>query len=442
MLAIAEHLAYQHDLDWALMDTDSIAFTNPADLPAAEFRKRVEEIREWFQPLDPYQNGRELLELEDVNFALNPDGSRSDELRELVCYAVSPKRYELFNIDPLWRPIIRKASAHGLGFLIPPYQTAEAPRTIPKPEVELHELGVERWQYDLWYLAAHAAIHERTPKVDELPGLDRPAMMSHSITTPTVESWFAVTNRGHDYAESLRPFGFIMAPLITPLGRPLGRADTAFRLIAPLSIEASAWDQSTYIDIQTQKPYTLSTIHFDQHTAQGKTYRQIIEKYLTHPDGRRRDGSGNRCTRETTGYLQPIHVDVFHVEYTGKEADEHGEPDLAADAHPRRYLWVEDADRDPFRRWAVPVLSSIGPTTLARQTGISISAIVEILGDRSNPHVRTKTKLTAAAGRYATRKLERLGADVPRNQLARLYAIAAPRDTVKGPQAPATAGSS
>lgn len=72
MLAIAERLAYEHQLDWALMDTDSIAFTNPHDLPTREFHDRVDQIRAWFQPLNPYRKGGDLLELEDVNYALKP----------------------------------------------------------------------------------------------------------------------------------------------------------------------------------------------------------------------------------------------------------------------------------------------------------------------------------------------------------------------------------
>lgn len=423
MLAIAEQLAYEHQLDWALMDTDSIAFTNPHDLSADEFHARVDRIRAWFQQLNPYGNGGGLLELEDVNYALNPDGSRSDDRRELVCLAVSPKRYELFNIDPFWQPVIRKASAHGLGYLEPPYKSHQAPKAIPPPAAPLHELGVERWQHDVWYLAGHAAIHEHEPRLEQLPGLDRPAMITPSITTPTVAKWFAAVNHGVSYTSSLRPFGFLMTPMITVLGRPLGRANTPFKLIAPLNIDPATWETSAYTDIHTQTTYSISTTHLDTRTAHAKTYRQIIDSYLTRPDGRRLDRDGNRCTKHTSGYLAPIHVNAFHIEYTGKEADAHEEAAITAAARPRRYATLHQPDRDPFRKWVLPVLRAIGPTKLVRDTKMGSSAIVELLAERSRPHPKNTGKLTQAAVRHATRQLVGSDAQIPRQPLARLYAF-------------------
>ena len=38
-------------------------------------------------------------------------------LEPLYCYTISSKRYVLFNLDAKGRPILRKASAHGLGHL-------------------------------------------------------------------------------------------------------------------------------------------------------------------------------------------------------------------------------------------------------------------------------------------------------------------------------------
>jgi hypothetical protein len=384
-------------------DTDSIAFTNPRGLPTSEFRHGVNAIRRLVR-----------------QFGEPPDQLLIEVAHLKIGHGLGVK------VD-LRRPAIRKASAHGLGHLIPPYRAAESPRTLPAPQVELHELGVERWQYDLWYLVASAAVHDCEPDLSKLPGLDRPAMMSYSISTPTVESWFAGSNRGADYTASLRPFGFIMAPLVSALRRPLGRAETRFKLIAPLDTEPDTWQDLEYIDIYSQTTYSVSTIHFDEHTAQGKTYRQIIGRYLKHPDGRRVDRNGRRCTRDTVGYLSPMHVDAFYVEHTGKEADALGEPDPSANPLPQRFVQLEDSGHDPFHRWVLPVLRTIGPTSLARQTGVSISAIVEILGDRSSPHAKTKAKLTTAAVHHGTRMLQQLGADMPRNQLARLYLAGAVR---------------
>ena len=60
-------------------------------------------------------------------------------------FAVSDKRYVLFNLHD-GRPVIRKASAHGLGHLRAPYGPNDAPSDIPAPDLDLRDIGVERWQ--------------------------------------------------------------------------------------------------------------------------------------------------------------------------------------------------------------------------------------------------------------------------------------------------------
>jgi len=54
-------------------------------------------------------------------------------------FAGVAKRYALFNIDAHGRPILRKASAHGLGHLIDPYDDAHAPPSLPKPRAPLRD---------------------------------------------------------------------------------------------------------------------------------------------------------------------------------------------------------------------------------------------------------------------------------------------------------------
>jgi hypothetical protein len=119
MLAIAERLILDAGLDWAFCDTDSMAIAKPNTISEAEFRTRVEKIRDWFTPLNPYRGGGPVLKIEDVNYRLKR-GKPTSEVLPLYCYAISAKRYALFNFDSQKRPILRKASAHGLGHLRPP----------------------------------------------------------------------------------------------------------------------------------------------------------------------------------------------------------------------------------------------------------------------------------------------------------------------------------
>jgi hypothetical protein len=54
-----------------------------------------------------------------------------------------------------------------------PYAEADAPASIPAPAVPLAEIGVERWQYDLWHQIVSAAIagHPNQPDLDFHPAL-------------------------------------------------------------------------------------------------------------------------------------------------------------------------------------------------------------------------------------------------------------------------------
>ncbi|HRO03960.1 MAG TPA: hypothetical protein PLS69_10200, partial [Terricaulis sp.] len=159
MLALAERRALDAGLDWAFCDTDSLALVKPDNMSEADFIKTAQSVVDWFAPLNPYRKPGSILKIEAVNFG--EDG----EHPSLYCFAISAKRYALFNLDKSGAPIIRKASAHGLGHLLAPYTSSEAPEDIPPPAVALSEVGVERWQYDLWYKIIEAALAGKPDQV-------------------------------------------------------------------------------------------------------------------------------------------------------------------------------------------------------------------------------------------------------------------------------------
>lgn len=108
MLGIAERLAINAGIDWAFCDTDSMAFAKPAHMDDSEFQRQVGEVREWFNVLNPYEIAGDLLKIEDANYAI-VGGKPTDRLAPLYVWAVSAKRYALFNIDDTGRPVLRKA---------------------------------------------------------------------------------------------------------------------------------------------------------------------------------------------------------------------------------------------------------------------------------------------------------------------------------------------
>ena len=121
MLALAERLTLDHGLEWVFCDTDSLAIAKPEGMDMNEFEKKAFHVIDWFISLNPYKKPGSILKIEDIN-----DGKDENSLKPLYCLAISAKRYALFNLDKSGRPILRKASAHGLGHLMEPYSKNEA----------------------------------------------------------------------------------------------------------------------------------------------------------------------------------------------------------------------------------------------------------------------------------------------------------------------------
>jgi hypothetical protein len=205
MLTTAELLGLREDLDWAFCDTDSLAFVRAAEIDRVEFTAAVDRVRHWFRHLSPYQASDDLLELEDTNNALL-DGKGDGPREPLYCVAISPKRYALFNIAPTGTPILRKASAHGRGHLLAPCDEQDSPSSIAAPAASLRDFEVQRWQYDLWYRITESILIGRAVHLDDLPGLELPAMTRCPVTTRAVERWFIRHNRGKPYHQRTRPF--------------------------------------------------------------------------------------------------------------------------------------------------------------------------------------------------------------------------------------------
>jgi hypothetical protein len=208
MLGIAERLTLDLGLDWAFCDTDSLAIVRPHGMSRREFHRRAWKVIEWFIPLNPYRKPGSILKVEDLNYR---SGSR--QMEPLYCFAISAKRYALFNLTKRNQPVLRKASAHGLGHLLDPYTESKAPSEIPRPLGTVKDIGVRRWQYDLWYKIVEAALCGRpdTLPLDWHPGLQMPAAIRYAASSPKLLNWVARWNKGRCYEQQIRPFGFLLS---------------------------------------------------------------------------------------------------------------------------------------------------------------------------------------------------------------------------------------
>ena len=321
MLALAEKLSMDAGLDWVFCDTDSLAIARPDGMDRETFRRKAQGVINWFEPLNPYEKPGSILQMESQNFALEGSG-----LAPLYAYAISSKRYDLFNLDENGQPILRKASAHGLGHLIEPYTDDEATKACPKPQVPLSEIGVRRWQHDFWIKIIEAALAGHPDQVDRAwhPALKKPAASRYGATSPDLLKWMDTYNEGKPYEAQIRPFGFILMfqatsgagenqstpELVDPgqRGRPLGTA--APKPIAPFD----------------RDPAKAAAHAFCRETGQRvcptqlRTYAQALTEFHISPESKFENGEFLKC-----GTTKRRHIVAESFVLIGKEANKVGE---------------------------------------------------------------------------------------------------------------------
>jgi hypothetical protein len=300
MLALAEARAVAEGLDWVFCDTDSLALAKPDDMSEAAFLERAGRVVEWFRPLDPYGVGEPILKAENENFATDGSG----DAVPLYCLAISSKRYALFNVGPDGRPIIRKASAHGLGHLRAPYGDDVPAPGIPTP---LPEVAAElpRWQHDLWWVMVQHAlagdIHGM--RYDWHPALKRPAVSRYAATSPRILGWMDRINSGKPYGERVKPFGFMLLPH-TKLPGMGGPKD--LRPVAPFHEDPEAAIRQAF-DRMTGQPVKRRDL---------QTYAEALAGYHLSPESKFRNGQAFDVGRTERRHIRSVGVTLI-----GKEAD-------------------------------------------------------------------------------------------------------------------------
>ena len=327
----------------------------------------------WFERLNPYERQTGLFKFEDANFAIEGEGGPI-ELEPLYCFAVSSKRYALFNIDDDRAPVLRKASAHGLGHLMAPYEAGESPVSILEPQVPLRELGVERWQHDLWQRIVQAALegHAQQVDFDGLPGLEKKAVSRYAATTPRLARWFKGFNAGRPYREQVRPFGFLNAFL----SKKRGQLAEEHRIGGALPRVASPFDDD---------PDSAVLHCFDRETGEPvapemlKSYREVLAQYHLHPEAKFAGGD-----YVDHGVLRRRHIAVEYVEHIGKEAN-HWEEQFHLGENPHDQIVYGQSERQQ-KRLARRVREAIrrrGVRRVARESGLSVGLVSGIMrGER------------------------------------------------------------
>ena len=310
MLDTAERLVTDKGLDWSFCDTDSMAIAKPDDMPADQFAERARAVVDWFAALNPYAFDGSILKIEDVNASLE-----TGEPEPLFCWAVSSKRYALFNIGAGGEPILRKVSAHGLGHLLPPYGDNDPPPDLPTPHKSVLGNGIERWHCDLWHRIVSAALANCPDQVrrDYHPALSKTALSRYSATTPDLLHWFSIYNDGRLYRDRVKPFGFLLSMMqgmdtgerIANPARARRKKPARLKPVAPFDRDhvkaiASAFDRDTGGAV------LASSL---------KSYADALAQYHLQPESKFLNG--NFIDRGTT---LRRHVEMTETNHIGKES--------------------------------------------------------------------------------------------------------------------------
>ncbi len=299
----------------------------PEGMEDEEFLARAAQVTKWFDSLSPYDDDYPLFKIEDQNYRLKNGQLLSGVYEPLYALAISAKRYVLFNLDANGRPIIRKALSHGLGHLLAPYQDHEAPQQIPPPTLKASDvgrplkstdIGVDRWQYDVWYQIITAELEGHPDQVDYsiLNHPHRKAASRYGASTSTLLRWFGAFNKGKPHTQQVKAFNFMLA---YQLSRP-----AYYEAVANGKIDLDLFDGGlpAVVAPYDKDPETALAKCFDRYTGRPvpkvalASYREVLADYYLHSEAKFENGElFNR------GITQRRHIQVVDIEYIGKEAN-------------------------------------------------------------------------------------------------------------------------
>ncbi len=259
----------------------------------AEVRQKIVEPFERLHPYDRRYVTDSFLKVEDVNF--DQDGKQ----RQLYGFAISSKRYVLFTESADGVRKVVKPSAHGLGYLIPPFD--DPPEDREREGREFHLMNYQAWE---WILAKELDGDEAAKHYLK-KWFDLPAMMQLAITTPHVTKRL----RRMPWA---RPMNFMQAPILAPIMLPAGIDPQRFTLVGPRTDDAASWEDLTYYNLHDGQSIQDSESKDREDPSSvviARGYGSILESYRHHPELKFLGPDGRPCCIETLGVLQRMSME-------------------------------------------------------------------------------------------------------------------------------------
>jgi hypothetical protein len=454
LLALLERRVTDAGGTYAFCDTDSMAIVASehgglVECPGGSQRTdegeeavkalswaQVDDIRAEFEALKPYDPSAvtdDLLELEDENFT-NPDARTGR--RELWCYAISAKRYVLFEYDRDGEPALRgwsdfdtgvdvgepeeprerllKPSEHGLGHLLSPIDGESDSRA---------------WIAESWKLVLRASpwLPENGPA-----WLERPAVAPSSVSSPFLLRLFHELNDGKPYDEQVKPFNFMLTTFVPRAERPAD--DQRMVLIAPFETDAERWLQMPWVNRYSKKQYQLTEEPFQGFVRPGvvrpRTYRDILSDYLANPEPKSVAPDGGLCAADTAGLLDRRPVRLATLSHIGKESNQLEDVQAGlVEGLDEVVSQYDDFYGRVFAPLALPVLQRLGVRETARRADLAPATVSVALRQGSRPRPSHVQRLVAVAATEASGRLRERGIEPGSDSVAALrrYAESGPK---------------
>jgi hypothetical protein len=246
--------------------------------------EQADAIAAKFETLNPYGNAvpGSILKVEDIN-----DDEHGDP-RQLWCYAISSKRYALFTLDDRGEPHVARnpkgephCSEHGLGHLLNPIDADDDDRS---------------WIPNTWETIAreHFGL-----AVSEPEWLGRPALTRLAVSTPYLWRPFAAEDAPLPYRDRIKPFNFLLAAHLAPMGAPFGANPARFLLVAPYESDPKRWSKLVWTEVHEGREYAITTdpgertYHPERPLVQ--TYRDALALFRLHPEAKSLRPDGQPC---------------------------------------------------------------------------------------------------------------------------------------------------
>jgi hypothetical protein len=452
LLALLERFITDAGGTYMMTDTDSMLVVSSKDgelLPCpggvhrtpdgreavlALSHDELERIRGRFAQLNPYDCSAvpgPLFELEDENYALcglaghDADCVCTKVPEPLFGWAISAKRYVLFNRTASGGVVIRKFSEHGLGgvYMDPTDPTHKLePRgsvTINGPDEEEAETEEQvaitpakgrRWVAQAWemWLREELGLPPAEP-----PWLERTAVSQLTVSSPPLLKPFKGVNAGRPRHRQVRPFNFVL------LAHPVDEfSGSQVSPMAPFEPDARKWERMQWYDRVSGTPLRIRPSRgLDEHLAGGEprvvvdTYRSILLRYKHHPEAKSLAPDGSPCIGTTRGQLRPRPVNTVGLpNVIGKEGNEIEEVALGLRRSEGEVLnSYRNADRELWQKLVVPVLRTMPIARVCAAGTLGRKAAVSIRSGEAFPHANRQLALTWEAVMYAQEALSLRG---------------------------------